>query len=139
MEILEIQEPVNEVTPHETKATSLEREVNLGQPIRRPASYVALAAPIKQRAGRPPAAGEEDNRLIVTTSSISNQLSSPVLRSSVSPDNLPVAGEGFPCPYTPTILQRDRRKGLVLPINLSDECRLWCRNSVPGSEREGFG
>ena len=92
MEILEIQEPVDEVTPHETKATSLEREVNLGQPIRRPASYVALAAPIKQRTDRPPVAGQEGDRLIVTTSSISNQLSSPVLRSSVSPDKFPVPG-----------------------------------------------
>jgi len=40
--------------------------------------YVALAAPIKLRAGRPPAAGQEGNRLIVTISSISNQLSSPI-------------------------------------------------------------
>lgn len=139
MAILEFQKPVNEASPHETtKVTSLERETKLGHPIRRPALYVALAAPIKQRAGRPPAAGQEGNRLIVTTSCISNQLSSPVLRSSVSPDNFPVAGEGFPCPCAPTILRGDRRKVLVLPISLSNMCRLRCRNGVPGSEREGF-
>src|SRR5467141_4047176 len=60
--------------------------------IRRPTLYVALAAPIKQRTDRPPVAGQEGDRLIVTTSSISNQLSSPVLRSSVRPNKFPVPG-----------------------------------------------
>jgi hypothetical protein len=134
MAILEFQESVNEPTPHKTtKTTSLEREIKSGHPIRRSASYVALAASIKQRAGRPPGAGQEGDRWIVTTSSISNQLSSPVLRSSVSRDKFPVAGVGFPCPCAPTILRRDRRKVLVLPISLSDMCRLWWRNGVLGN------
>ncbi len=140
MAFLEFQEPVSEASSHETtKATSLERETKLGHPVRRPALYVALAAPIKQRAGRPPAAGQEPNRLIVTTSSIFNQLSSPVLRSSVCPDKFPVVGEGFPCPCAPAILRGDRRKVLVLLIGRSDMCPVRCRNGVPGSEREGFG
>jgi hypothetical protein len=139
MAILEFQESVNEASPRETtKATSLEKEIKLGHPIRRPGLYVALAAPSKQRTGRPSAADQEDNRLIVATSSISNQLSSPVLHSSVSPDKFPVAGEGFPCPYAPTILRGDRRKVLVLQIRFSDMRPLRCRNGVPGSEREGF-
>jgi hypothetical protein len=140
MAILEFLEPVSEASPHETtKATSLERETKLGHPVRRPALHVALAATIKQRAGRSPAAGQEGNRLIVKTSSISNQLSSPVLRSSVSPDEFPVAGEGFPWPCAPTIVRGDGRKVLVLPTSLSDMCPLRCRNDVPGSEREGVG
>src|SRR5712691_3524499 len=59
------------------KAISLEREIKSGHAFRRSALYVAPAAPIKQSAGRPPAAGQEGNGLIVTTSCISNQLSSP--------------------------------------------------------------
>ena len=78
MAILEFQEPVKEASPHEiTKAISLEREIKLGHAFRRSALYVAPASPIKQSAGRPPAAGQEGNGLIVTTSCISNQLSSP--------------------------------------------------------------
>jgi hypothetical protein len=87
-----------------------------------------------------PATGSGPRRQALdgTTSCISIQLSSAVLRSSVSPDKFPGAGEGFPCPCAPTILLGDRRDVLVLPISLSDMCPLRCRNSVPGSEREGF-
>ncbi len=96
MAILEFQESVNEASPQETtKATSLERQTKLSDPIRRPTLYVAHAAPIKQRTDRPPVARQEGDRLIVTTSSIPNQLSSPVLRSSVSPDKFPSLDKAF--------------------------------------------
>jgi hypothetical protein len=89
--------------------------------------------------GRSQAAGQEGKFLIVTTSSISNQLPSPVLRISVSGEKFPVAGEGFPFPFAQTMLRGDKRSVLVIPISLSNMRPLGCRNGVPGSEREDFG
>jgi len=52
-----------------------------GHHIRRHASSATIAAPVKRGADRPKAAGQEASRWIVTTFSISNQLSSLILCS----------------------------------------------------------
>jgi hypothetical protein len=54
------------------------------------------------------------------TSSISNQLPSPVLRILVSGEKFPVAGEGFPFPFAQTMLRGDKRSVLGIPISLSN-------------------
>ena len=139
MTILEFQELVSEASPHETnKATTLEREIKLGHPIRRPALYVAPAAPhqtpcVATTGGGPIRQTLDCNDFF----HIQSTFFPSFLCSSVSADKFPVAGEGFICSCAPTLLRGDRRKVLVLPISLSDMCPLRRRNAVPGSALRG--